>query len=252
MKKTNSKLSIFCWNIANPSLERAKKQIEWLEEKEYDVIVLTEVKKSKGCLFIEKYFKDKNYGVAFRHPEGNKYGAMIISRHDLQQSSFDKPIKFLPSRVVLAKVFLKGKEFEIIATYIPSRDRSKKKIKRKKKFINRLEKSLDSYKNRSNIIFCGDFNVLEPDHDPHYSIFKRWEYNFYKRLKNYNFIDAFRSLKPSEKEYSWVGRTGNGYRYDHCFVSKNLLSRINKCYYLHQLRESNLSDHSAIITNIKI
>jgi exodeoxyribonuclease III len=34
--------------------------------------------------------------------------------------------------------------------------------------------------------------------------------------------DAFRHLHPHACEYSWVGRTGDGYRYDHAFCSQAL------------------------------
>jgi len=48
-------LSIFCWNIANPSVERANKQADWLSKRDEDVFVLTETKNSKGCLFVEDF-----------------------------------------------------------------------------------------------------------------------------------------------------------------------------------------------------
>jgi len=53
------------------------------------------------------------------------------------------------------------------------------------------------------------------------------------------------------QEYSWIGRTGDGYRYDHCFVSHGLLSLINECRYLHEPRNFKLSDHSAMYIKIK-
>lgn len=98
--------------------------------------------------------------------------------------------------------------------------------------------------------FVWGLNILEPDHHPHYSFFEGWEYAFYKDLSRYHLGDAFRYLHPLIREYSWVGRTGNGYRYDHCFVSDGLLPKVKKCFYLHEPRKLRLSDHSAIITEI--
>ena len=54
------------------------------------------------------------------------------------------------------------------------------------------------------------------------------------------------SWHPQDAEYSWVGRTGDGYRYDHAFCSRSLRDLITACGYLHQPRQDKLSDHSAL------
>jgi len=244
--------SIFCWNIANPSVDRASRQADWLSKRDEDVFVLTETKNSKGCEFIQEYFKKNNYSVIFIKPEGKEYGSMIISKHQLEPIKFYDLDDNLKNRVVSVKVFTNNKFVEIIGVYIPSRDKSFGKIQRKKKFIENLGKSFKLYDNNSNRIFCGDFNILEPNHIPHYSFFKKWEYDFYSFLTDYGLFDSFRHLNPRKKDYSWVGRTGDGYRYDHCFVSKHLLASIKKCYYLHEPRNERLSDHSAIILNLNL
>ncbi|MFQ6126989.1 MAG: endonuclease, partial [Candidatus Heimdallarchaeota archaeon] len=83
-------------------------------------------------------------------------------------------------------------------------------------------------------------------HIPYYPKFESWEYNFYRSLSKYQLKDAFRYLNPRVQEYSWMGRTGDGYRYDHCFVSERLLPLIKECYYLHEPRKVRISDHSAM------
>jgi exonuclease III len=99
-------------------------------------------------------------------------------------------------------------------------------------------------------IFCGDLNVLEPDHIPYYHYFKDWEYDFYRNFSKHQLKDAFRHLHPEAQEHSWFGHSGDGYRYDHCFISTNLLDSLQKCYYLHEPRETRLSDHSAMILEL--
>ena len=49
-------LRVMTLNIGNPSLQRARKQISWIESREEDVFVLTETKLSEGCLYFEEYF----------------------------------------------------------------------------------------------------------------------------------------------------------------------------------------------------
>jgi exodeoxyribonuclease-3 len=95
--------------------------------------------------------------------------------------------------------------------------------------------------------------VLGPGHQPHYPFFVPFEYDFYRALvTEHGMTDAFRHLHPHEREYSWVGRTGDGYRYDHAFCSRTLASQITACDYLHQPRLEKLSDHSALSVRLSL
>lgn len=243
----HSLFTFFCWNIANPSLKRARKQATWLRKQSADVFVLTECKHSEGCNFLEKYFENFGYYVFFSKPEKNEYGVMIISKHKLTKSIFSNHIDYLQSRVASIKVPFFNDELEVIGVYVPSRDSSHEKKERKKRFLKELISALEKENNSIRPVFCGDFNVLEPKHIPHYPIFENWEYNFYSNLNKYQLKDAFRHLNPETQEYSWVGRKGDGYRYDHFFVPSNLTHLVHECYYYHEPRETKLSDHSAII-----
>jgi len=252
IKKTNQTISfsLFCWNIANPSVKRAAKQAEWLRRRPEDVLVLTEAKQSKGCVLLERYFQAYGYNVVFPKPEEKEYGVIIVSRHPISSSGFSNYIDFLRSRVASIKLSFLSEELEIIGVYVPSRDSSREKIDKKKRFLESLSNALKIAPRCSMRIFCGDLNILEPNHIPHYPFFEEWEYDFYRNLEKYQLKDAFRHLHPSMQEYSWVGHTGDGYRYDHCFVSENLLPLVKKCYYLHEPRKVKLSDHSAIICEL--
>jgi len=243
-------ISLFCWNIGNPSLVRATNQGEWLRKRPEDIFILSEAKRSEGCAFLERYFQTYGYHVLFPDSEAKEYGTMMVSKYPLKKSLFSKHIDFLPSRVAGAILSLPSGTLEIIGVYVPSRDASPEKIMRKKRFLENMTRALKTAPKSEFRIFCGDFNVLEPDHVPHYSFFEEWEYSFYRSLADHQLKDAFRHINPSLQEYSWVGRTGDGYRYDHCFVSENIVPTVEKCFYFHEPRESKLSDHSAIIANL--
>lgn len=247
LKKEQTKFSLLCWNIANPSEKRAGKQALWLKQRPEDVLVLTEAKQSKGCIFLERYLQAFGYNVAFPKPGEQEYSVMVASKNKLVLTSFSKLIKYLPSRVVSVQF----NQFEIIGVYAPSRgfDEGDRLIK-KKLFLDDLSDALKKSGSSSRRIFCGDLNILEPDHVPYYDYFKDWEYNFYRNLTKYQLKDAFRDLHPDAEEHSWFGRTGAGYRYDHCFVSDDIRSDIQQCYYLHEPRETKLSDHSAMILEL--
>lgn len=244
------KFSIFCWNIGNPSTERAKKQAKWLKKRSEDFFVLTEAKGSKGCSFLRDYFVLNNYNVIMPDMKSKEYGVMIISKYPFKISNFKNCINFLPSRTISIVSYSPIGKIEIIGLYIPSRNTDKKKITRKKAFIEKISNAL-KHSSKNLRIVCGDFNILEPNHYPQYKFFKNWEYQFYNDLVGSNLIDAFRYLNPNKKEYSWMGKTGDGYRYDHIFISKNMSSFLSKCFYDHSPRNIKLSDHSGIIAEIK-
>lgn len=253
-KNQTNKFTLFCWNIANPSVKRAGKQAEWLRKRPEDILVLTEAKRSEGCIFLERYFQAYGYNVGFSKPEGKEFGVIIVSKYPLTPSNFSTYVNYLQARVASLRLNLPSGELEIIGVYVPSRDSSPEKTKKKRHFLKSLTDALETAPQFPRRIFCGDLNVLEPSHIPHYPFFKEWEYDFYRNLTKYQLKDAFRHLHPSVQEYSWVGRTGDGYRYDHCFVSENLLSSVKKCYYFHEPREQEikLSDHSALITELDL
>jgi len=247
-KKTSSETIKFLnWNIRNPSLRRSMKQTEWIEKGSFDIIVLTEAKFSQGCIHIRDRLKSLGYNVIFLKPENEDYG-VILAVSNLKEI-LEKSIKFLPYRTSSAVCNFYGKDILITGVYIPVW-----RNEEKKKFLDEFEKLIaneDLKKRFDDWIIIGDLNILEPNHIPKYSQYKPWEY-FYNRLGKYGFVDAFRFFYPEEKEYSWFGREGNGYRFDHIFVSKNILPLIKNCFYIHEPRLEKLSDHSAMYLEIKI
>ena len=64
--------------------------------------------------------------------------------------------------------------------------------------------------------------------------------------------DAYKYCNPDKQEYSWVGRTNDGYRYDYAFVSADLRDNIAGCKYIHDTRKNGLTDHSAIIMELEV
>lgn len=249
LKKEPAEFSLLCWNIANPSLQRAGAQAAWLCKRPEDMLVLTETKHSKGCTLIERYLGSIGYNIVFTKPAEKEYGVIIASRNKLLPTDFSKLIKYMPSRVASVEF----NQLEIIGVYAPSRgfDEGERLVK-KKRFLDGLSSAFKKSASSAQRIFCGDLNVLEPNHVPYYNYFKDWEYGFYRDLAKYQFKDAFRDLHSDAEEHSWFGRSGNGYRYDHCFVSNDLNNTVQECYYLHEPRETKLSDHSAMILELNL
>ena len=173
---------------------------------------------------------------------------MIISSVAAAPDGFGDQIGYLPSRAAAVILPAPGGPLRVIGLYVPSRDASAEKTERKRKWLAACDAALASATAAMSAIVAGDLNILEPGHQPRYPFFAPFEYDFYQALAGtHGLTDAFRHLHPDDAEYSWVGRTGDGYRYDHAFCSRPLCDLITDCRYLHQPRQDKLSDHSALI-----
>lgn len=245
-------LAITTLNISGPSPERAQRQLEWLAERDDDLFVLTETRPAKGLELLARWFRSAGWQVCFPIPEDTDRGVMIASRINLLAGTNSPVSTYLPWRLVNV-----GLETEprvgLIGVYVPSRDASEVKTTKKRRYASALQNVLGLLRSSyATLILAGDLNILERDHHPYYQAFQEWEYTFYEGMERYGLIDAFRHLHPKAREYSWVGRTGEGYRYDHMFVSREISDRIKDCSYIHATRQNGLSDHSALRLTIAV
>ncbi|MEU5425172.1 endonuclease/exonuclease/phosphatase family protein [Streptomyces olivoreticuli] len=241
-------IGLLTFNIGGPSLERAQRQLAWLAQRPEDVLILTETTPSHGCEFLAERFEGAGYEVVYPAPERGERGVMLISRLPISEGG-TLETGYLPYRA--ARVALKTQDgpLDIVGLYVPSRDASAPKVERKRRFLDEMQKLLPGGDAPSRRVVIGDFNVLEPGHVPRYSTFRVFEYDFYRWFDSVGYLDAFRELHPSVHEHSWVGRTGDGYRYDHAFVSGSLRAAVHSCAYVHEPRhcaEPRLSDHSGL------
>lgn len=258
----SKKIRLLSLNIGNPSLERAKRQCTWLEKRPEDIFVLTETKQSQGCNYIKDFFLQYGYDLfsmntEFRYSiyapisKTGDLGVMIVSKYPIcaKKNIFpDDSIYYARQAEVIVE--FEGKELSIVGLYVPSRDRSDVKIWRKRIFLDAIERYIKE-SNQGNRIIMGDFNILDRNHIPHYSTFYEWEYNFYDTLIAMGYRDAFSSCHPDKQEYSWVGRTGDGYRYDYCFFPEKMEKNIRHCKYIHETRDMRMTDHSAISVELQ-
>jgi len=83
-----SELSLITLNIANPSPERARRQLDWLATRDEQVLVLTETKDSAGCRLLADAFTAAGYHVTFPKPDNSDYGVMIASKIEATTHDF--------------------------------------------------------------------------------------------------------------------------------------------------------------------
>ncbi len=246
-------IRILTWNIANPSINRAYKQFDWLIKTKANVIILTEAKYSRGCLYLGDALESVGFKVYFPLPQDNDY-CVILAEKGFNSRKWHLELSFLPYRLesTVLNTFLG--DLKVMGMYVPSRGPKEKRNVNKRNFqdqIINLLRSLYQNKKTTNLIAGGDLNIIDPEHIPQYPIFGDWEYEFYNTFCRIGLVDAYKLLHPNEQEYSWIGKYNDGYRFDHFFVSQNIKEHIIKCHYVHETRISKLSDHSAMFLTLK-
>jgi exonuclease III len=142
----------------------------------------------------------------------------------------------------------------LLGLYVPSRGPKERRNEDKRAFQHAVSEALPSFLSRFDgpVVVAGDLNVVEPGHVPHYTVFGPWEYAFYRSFAEAGLVDAYRALHADKVEHSWFGRGGNGYRFDHCFVTARHRAHLSGCEYLHAPRETGLSDHAAMVLTLQL
>lgn len=99
-----------------------------------------------------------------------------------------------------------------------------------------------------NALIIGDLNCGIPFEDSDTKTFDNT--HLFQALLQQGWIDSWRSRHTDAREFTWISHKGNGYRYDHCLSSTDFDKRIVSVQYDHEVRESGLSDHSALIVGV--
>lgn len=102
-----------------------------------------------------------------------------------------------------------------------------------------------------NSILIGDLNCGIPFEDSMTKTFANTRY--FQSLKEAGWIDLYRAVHGSDaRDYSWVSpRTDRGFRYDHALASPAVAERVDAVWYDHAVRRNGLSDHSALIVDLR-
>lgn len=252
--EANVPIKILNWNIRNPCIGRAKQQTDWILQIDADIVILTEAKYSQGCLFLCSWLESYGFKVFFPRPADKDY-CVIVAIKGFVGQKVELHANFLAHRVVSVMCETQVGKVRIVGLYVPSRGAKEKRNVDKRKFQQQIMDVLGCdlrAKRESSLIIAGDLNVLERDHVPHYPVFGEWEYAFYESFIKYGLVDAYRLVHPDTQEYSWFGRKGCGYRFDHFFISEELMQYIIDCSYVHSARNLGLSDHSGMVLVIAL
>jgi exodeoxyribonuclease-3 len=244
-------LRLLTLNISGPSVARAHLLADYLLEVDADVVVLTETRANDGTRALFDRCREQGYLVMGELPESSRERGVAVIRRvgpDRQPAAAEVD---LPHRLVIDDLADEA-ELRLVAAYVPSRDASLPKIERKRTFLDQMSAALRLVAENTRVVFMGDLNIVGRTHVPRYPAFKAWEYEALDDISAIGLTDVYAEMNPGVQAYSWIGRTGSGYRYDYAFVSPDLVEEVEDCEYLHGPRERGITDHAAVLLTLRV
>jgi exodeoxyribonuclease-3 len=239
-------MKLATWNV-NSLRVRLEHVLEWLAPgegvqsagKDMDVLVLQELKLSDDQ-FPAQAFEDIGYHSVFLGQKTYN-GVALLSRHPIEHV-----VKNIPqhddemARVISAEVL----GLRVVGAYFPNgQEPGSEKFAYKMRWLEALERWLQTLcKSTTPVVLMGDYNITHIDLDV-------WdpeglrdtihctqeERAHFQALLDLGLIDAFRTLNPEKKTFSWWDYRGGGFRrnhglrIDHILVSQALRSNLLNC-----------------------
>ncbi len=227
-------LKILSWNIQQGGGSRVKSILDFLATQTAQIIILSEFRNNKNGIFIRNKLLEQGYSFQFTSLTATDTNSVLIASQLPCSSTIyrDKKIDFDHS-IVCAEF----EAFKCFGVYLPH--------KKKHSLFDLLHVEVQDKKPS---IIAGDFNTGINYIDQNGSSF--WYTDELKKLNDLAMHDAFRHVHGEVESYSWYSHQGNGYRYDHTYVHKDLLPLIKECDYIHEAREKKWSDHSPMILKL--
>ena len=235
---------IATWNV-NSVRARVKHLLDWLREAKPDVLLLQEIK----CLpeeFPTLEVEDLGYNVVLCGQKSYN-GVAILSKHRVSAECLELPGEpEKQSRYVEGVVEVPGatQTLRVASIYLPNgnpvgTDRFEYKLS----WMEALREHLRARLQLEEIfVAAGDFNIVPTDMDVWNADAVRPDALMqpearmrYRALLNLGYIDAYRSLYPRERGYTFwdyqagAWRKNQGWRIDHMLLSPQAADRLDAC-----------------------
>lgn len=231
-------MKLITLNIRQGGGKRTGQLLDYLIEKDADLIVLTEYRDNASGGLIRSELS--RVGLTFfASPKSveNQNSVAIASKIPFEQYEFPSLSESDRHRVIGARLL----GINIVGVYFPLGP-AKQSL-----YDFFLENELGDF--AAEAMIFGDFNTGLHFQDETKATFKLADR--FAALPSKGFIDAWRTRNPERREFSWYSNAGNGFRLDHAFCSESVNTKIQEIEYDHSPRECKITDHSALIVEIR-
>ena len=224
-------------NLRQGGGKRIDQIIELLISYQGDVLILTEFRNNKNGEMIKSQLLNHGYNYLYS-PTSLLINSILIATKSISQQI---SIKGLNKKDMQRACLIEINGLKIMGVYFAQKNE-------KRSLFKTLFDNSNDLLNRKSIVI-GDFNTGLPYKDETKKSF--YCAKEFEQLIDLGFIDAWRTRNPNKYEYSWYSQSENGFRIDHALVSTKFNSLIQSICYDHAPRDQKITDHSALIINLK-
>lgn len=223
-------------NIRHGGGERVAQLARALLRHDADVLVLTEYRDGASGQLLGKLLHE----AGFKHqldsaPPAKVNGVLLASRRPARGRDVTLPSRARMVEALVDDVWIGG-------VYFPGTPR------RIASFWKTEFMSVALERRGERSLLIGDFNSGKHLVDEERSTLTGHPYVC--EMEASGWTDAWRSLHPGKRDYTWVSHRGNGFRLDHAWLSPQLGQHLRGASHSHAERDRALTDHSALIVDL--
>lgn len=247
-------IKIITWNLQSPSAKRLLLQLEYLQQHDADVLLLTEIKGNMQLNRVTEGLISIGYDV---------HHAPVIERVDYYSLIGTKRIKSrvrtvynrgaLASRFSFVNGFFRLGSINFVSVYFPAFHptySTPEKIAFKalfhSEFLSFIKSVLSGPSER--LIIGGDFNLMAADHQPDWPDYVRWN-GMYDSIIASGMLDCLKE-RGTEYSHTWYDNNGKGQLIDYLLIDHRLQRSLRSCEIDHTPRLNGLSDHSSVMATL--
>ena len=229
-------MRIMTWNARHGGIVIAQRFAENILRFDPDIVIITDFRNNAAGQTIKEIISS---GGLSRHSD---VGTPLCENSVLLSSKLPFSLKQVPclGRHAHRGVWARFSEMDVLGFNFPQRYE-------KLPFFDAIY-SLDRDALNDATLIIGDINTGTHYVDEIGATFSASKH--FEILSDIGWIDVWRTRNLGKHEYSWFSKTGNGFRVDHAFATRELNKTIERVFYDHSVREQGFSDHSALVVDI--
>lgn len=232
-------LRLLTLNIRHGGGQRASTIADAIVDSEPDIVVLTEFRENASAAIIRDRLAARGWThQASSNPPARTNGVFVAAR---------MPFAVGPTQLGVPEGDWRWLELEfgalrLVASYFPL---SARKLPYWDWFLERARERSDGQ-----CVLIGDFNTGKHLIDEVGATFFGADYPI--RLEELGWADAWRSLHPEDREYTWYSPKGNGFRLDYAWLSPSLRGSLRAASHLHETRTKAITDHAGLMVDLAL
>lgn len=254
-------IEIISWNVNGIRAVANKEALQWIDERETDILCLQEIKAQKDQIpnnLFEKEFTE----VVIN--SGERKGYSGTATYSMLQSDYTSTCNDIDTKHEGRIIETHYGDIVLFNVYFPNGQKDEERLRYKMKFYDDFLAYCEKLKEEGkSIIVCGDVNTAHreidlknPKANAKTSGFLPIERAWIEKFLDHGYIDTFRYVHGDKEDaYSWWSYRSNarvkniGWRIDYFFISEDLAQNLEDAFILDYIEGS---DHCPIGIRISL